>query len=115
MTDLAPLPVYPAASLALAPAPLASEQVLAGDPVVRATELRDDGRVTVGVWEHKPGMSSDVESDEVFVVLAGWATVEVEGGPRLELRLGDVAFLEAGWRTRWTVHETLRKVYVTLG
>ena len=57
-------------------------------------------------------MSTDVEADEVFVVLSGRATVDVVGGPSLELRPGVVGFLDAGAETTWTIHETLRKVYV---
>ena len=57
-------------------------------------------------------MSTDLELDEVFVVLAGRATIEVEDGPTLEVGPGDVGLYPAGTRTRWTVHETLRKVYV---
>jgi uncharacterized cupin superfamily protein len=52
-----------------------------------------------------------VEADEVFVVLSGRATIEVENGPTLEVGPGDVAVLPEGTVTRWTVHETLRKVY----
>jgi uncharacterized protein len=45
-------------------------------------------------------------------VLSGRATVEVAGGPTLELAAGSVGFLDEGARTTWTVQETLRKVYV---
>lgn len=58
-----------------------------------------------------PGVVTDVEADELFVVLSGRATIEVEGGPTLVVGPGDVAVLPEGAVTRWTVHETLRKVY----
>ena len=48
----------------------------------------------------------------MFVVVSGRATIEVEGGPTLEVTPGSVGFLRAGDRTAWTVHETLRKVFV---
>ncbi len=56
----------------------------------------------------------DVEDDEVFVVLAGEATVEFIDPvlPPIELRAGSVVRLESGMHTVWTVRETLRKVYV---
>jgi uncharacterized cupin superfamily protein len=64
---------------------------------------------------HPAGATRDVEVDEVLVVLSGSATVQVQGGPVVELRAGDAMRLEAGTRTTWTVHEPLRKVYVTAG
>jgi uncharacterized protein len=111
-----PVAVVHAATLALDPSPLPPELVVAGDPEVGATELTTLGGVGIGVWEHGPGVSTDVEADEVFVVLAGRATVEVTSAEGvqsvLELSPGDVGLLASGARTRWTVHETFRKVYV---
>ncbi len=104
--------VFSAATLALPPTPLEPGQVVAGDPQVAARDLVSDAHRTVGVWEHGPGVSTDVETDEVFVVLSGRASVQVQDGPLLELRPGDVCVLTAGDRTTWTVHETLRKVYL---
>ncbi len=110
-----PCRVVHALTTALEPDPLDPSQVLSGSPRTAVRELVDAGPVSVGVWEHSVGSSSDVEADEVFVVLAGRATIEVEGGPVLEVGPGDVGVLEQGARTRWHVHETLRKVYVLLG
>ncbi len=104
--------VVRAASAVLTPTPLDAAQVVAGDPVVGTLTVVAEGPLEVGIWEHTTGVSTDVESDEVFVVLSGRATVAVEGGPVLDLRPGDLGVLEAGARTTWTVHETLRKVYV---
>ena len=87
-------------------------QVVSGDPEVRVLALHDSDALSVGVWQHSTGVSTDVEADEIFVVLAGRATVEVADGPTLEIGAGDVGLLPAGARTTWTVHETLRKVYV---
>ena len=92
--------------------PLDPDEVVAGTPEVRVLPLHDGPAVAVGVWQHGAGVSRDVEADEVFVVLSGRATVEVEGGPTLEVGPGDVGLLPAGARTVWTVHEPLRKVYV---
>lgn len=96
----------------LVPAPLDAEQVVAGSPEVRVLPLHEAEDLEVGVWQHGAGVSTDVEADELFVVLSGRATVEVDGGPTLEVGPGDVGLLTAGARTTWTVHETLRKVYV---
>jgi uncharacterized cupin superfamily protein len=87
-------------------------QVVSGDPEVRVLALHDSDALAVGVWQHSTGVSTDVEADEIFVVLAGRATVEVADGPTLEIGAGDVGLLPAGARTTWTVHETVRKVYV---
>jgi uncharacterized cupin superfamily protein len=66
-----------------------------------------------GVWEMTPGAMSDVEVDELFIVIAGHAVVELESdGTRIELSPGSVGRLAAGARTVWTVTETLRKIYV---
>ncbi|MEV5070956.1 cupin domain-containing protein [Microbacterium sp. LMI12-1-1.1] len=102
--------VTDAASVVLALEPLPAEQVLEGSPQTGYVELTD----TIGVWEHTPGVSTDVEADEVFVVLSGSATVSFDD-PALEpieLRAGAVVRLTAGMRTVWTVRETLRKVYI---
>jgi uncharacterized protein len=96
---------------ALATEPLDPAQVVSGGPLVRHLGLVDDDPV-VGIWQHSTGTSTDVESDEVFVVLSGRATIVVADGPTLEVGPGDVALLPAGAETTWTVHETLRKVYV---
>ena len=92
---------------------LPAEQVLEGNPRVRSATLwtSADGSVETGVWEITPGVSTDVEAEETFVVLAGAATVEIEDGPSLELSPGVVAGFAAGARTVWRVRETLRKVY----
>ena len=102
--------VTDAASLELDLEPLPTDQVVEGAPATGYVELTE----TIGVWEHTPGTSTDVESDEVFVVLSGSATVSFDD-PALEpieLRSGSVARLTAGMRTVWTVRETLRKVYI---
>ena len=102
--------VTDAAALVLDLQPLPSEQVRDGDPQTGYTELTD----AIGVWEHTPGTSTDVEVDEVFVVLSGSATVTFDDPDLepMELRPGSVARLVAGMRTVWTVRETLRKVAI---
>jgi uncharacterized protein len=110
-----PSSVIPAATMDLPAAELDPAQVVEGSPAVSALDVLTTGDLTIGVWEHTAGTSTDVESDEVFVVLTGRASVAVEGGSTLELRPGDIGVLEAGARTTWTVRETLRKVYLVGG
>jgi uncharacterized cupin superfamily protein len=103
-----------AASLPIDDEPIATEQVLAGAPRAGFVELdATDGR-TIGVWEHSPGVSTDVEDDEVFVVVSGTGLLEFTEPslPAVELRPGVIVRLTAGMRTVWTIRETLRKVYV---
>lgn len=69
-------------------------------------------RLEVGVWEHPAGTSTDVETDEVFVVLSGRGRIVLEDGTVLELRPGTVGVLESGTPTTWIVDEPLRKVWV---
>jgi uncharacterized protein len=106
--------VFRAAALpddAPAPVPLDPAKVVSGDPQVHHLGLVDTD-VAVGIWQHSPGTSTDVEAEEVFVVLTGRATIDCAGGPTLEVSPGDVVLLRAGTATTWTVHETLRKVYL---
>ena len=84
-----------------------------GEPRTDSVELLRSGAIEIGIWEIAPGVATDTETDEVFVVLSGRARVDIEGqADPLELRAGTVGRLAAGARTRWTVTETLRKVYV---
>lgn len=93
--------------------PLPAEQVLDGEPATGSVVLDVSFGVEVGVWEITPGTSTDVEVDEVFVVLYGRATVHGAADDPLELGPGSVVRLREGMRTTWVVHETLRKIYVT--
>ncbi|MXM64489.1 DUF861 domain-containing protein [Streptomyces sp. HUCO-GS316] len=97
----------------LEPEPLAPEQIVSGTPEVSGKVVWEsaDGRRIRGIWQITPGVVTDTEADELFVVLSGSATIEVADGPTLTVGPGDMAVLRAGDRTTWTVHETLRKVY----
>ena len=93
--------------------PVRAEQVVAGHPTTGLAELGVFDGHEYGVWEMTPGSMSDVEADEIFVVLAGAATVKfVDEGYALQLGPGFVGRLRAGTHTIWSVTETLRKIYV---
>jgi uncharacterized protein len=101
-------------SLALTHEPVPADQSVSGDPTTAATVVDDFGGLEVGVWEMSPGVMTDVEADELFVVVSGSATVEfADGSPTLQLAAGDVVRLAEGAETVWTVTQTLRKVYLT--
>jgi uncharacterized cupin superfamily protein len=66
----------------------------------------------VGVWEHPQGTSTDVEQEEVFVVLSGSGRVILQDGTELVLKPGTVGVLAAGTPTTWIIDEPLRKVWI---
>ena len=95
-------------------APVASDQVVSGSPRTGFAELGEFNGQEYGVWEMTPGAMTDVEADELFIVLSGAATVEfIDDQSVVAIAAGSVGRLAAGMRTVWTVTETLRKVYVT--
>jgi uncharacterized protein len=103
-----------AAALALDHQAVPAEQSAGGAPTTAAAAVGKFDGLEVGIWEMTQGVMTDVEADEVFVVLTGAATVEfADGAPTLTLGPGDVVRLAAGAETVWTVTETLRKVYLT--
>ncbi|MEV0007078.1 cupin domain-containing protein [Streptomyces sp. NPDC051840] len=97
----------------LEPDPLDPAQIVEGSPEVSGKVLweSEDGRRVRGIWQITPGVVTDTEADELFVVVSGRATIEVADGPVLTVGPGDLCVLREGDRTTWTVHETLRKAY----
>lgn len=71
-----------------------------------------EGAVEVGLWEAGPGIDTDTEVDEIFLVLAGAGSVAFEDGSAIDLRPGVLVHLYAGDRTTWTITERLRKLYL---
>jgi len=105
-------------SVELGEEPLDPDSVLEGDPRTAAGEiasapLADGSTLETGVWTCTPGVVTDVEADETFVVLSGHARIEHDG-EAYEVGPGDVCVLPAGAETKWTVYETLKKVYVLI-
>lgn len=115
MTELAPGTAADATTLPLEHAALPADEVIDGTPTAAASELSTLGGVRIGVWEMTPGTATDVEADEVFVVLSGRARIAFEDPelPDLAVGPGSVVRLGKGQRTVWTVTETLRKIYIT--
>lgn len=112
--------VVEAAQVPLAPLDDDPSSVVSGSPSTAMASLAEYSGVEVGLWQMTPGVMTDVEADEVFVVLSGTATVVIEpdeAAPRRTLHLvpGSIVRLTAGMRTIWTVTETLRKLYVAPG
>lgn len=93
--------------------PLPPDTVVSGAPTAGSRVIQTLGGVEVGVWEMTTGTARDVEADEVFVVLAGSATIEFDDGREVSVGPGDVMTLVQGQRTVWRVTDPIRKVYVT--
>jgi len=89
-------------------------QSVTGNPTTAAASIDDFAGLDVGIWEMSPGVMTDVEAAELFIVISGYATVEFKDGtPAMVLGPGDVVRFAEGTETVWTVTETLRKIYLT--
>jgi uncharacterized cupin superfamily protein len=97
----------------LSPLPLDPSQVLEGTPTATAAILwqSDDGKQCNGVWECTPGVFDYVHTDETACLVDGRVTVTPEGGEPMELGPGDIVFFPEGSKTRWEIHDTVRKAF----
>jgi uncharacterized protein len=104
----------PASELAEKPLGQPSAEPLTGDIMTRAKVFLDIEKVTSGTWECEPGASrwEFLTRGEVIYVLSGSMTVQRDGEEAVTLTAGSSAIFELGWQGVWTVHETLRKVFV---
>jgi uncharacterized cupin superfamily protein len=91
-----------------------ADQVESGSPETGILELADFAGMSMGIWEHTEGVSTDTEVDEVFIVISGGATIDFtdDDTPSLEVEAGDIVRLSAGAKTRWIVRDHIRKVYL---
>lgn len=94
-----------------------SPDVVEGSPKQGFVELGEIAGLEIGVWELREGVVTDTEVDEVFVVVAGEATVHVldEQGDEIQefqLSVGSTMRLVAGTKARWSVKDFIRKVYL---
>jgi uncharacterized cupin superfamily protein len=85
----------------------------AGEPVESELELYADGRVEIGVWECTPGEFPSVKEgmSEEMLFLSGDATIVGEDGTSYEVGPGKLIVLPDGWRGRWQIRQTVRKIY----
>lgn len=74
----------------------------------------DDGSISTGTWQCAPGESrwDFTDNGEFIHVLSGSMTCREDGGTVTEVFAGTSAVFPQGWAGTWTIHETLRKVYV---
>ena len=103
-----------AADLAEKPLGQPSAEPLSGPITTRAKVYLDEEKITSGTWECEPGQSrwEFLTRGEVIYVLSGRMTVQRDGEDAAELTAGSSAIFPLGWCGVWTVHETLRKVFV---
>ncbi len=106
----------PAAQLVERPLGQPSAEPLSG-PITTRSELlftSPDEKIVSGTWECEPGASrwEFLTRGEFIHVIQGRMTVQRDGEDPVELTPGCTAVFELGWCGVWTVHETLRKVFV---
>jgi uncharacterized cupin superfamily protein len=84
----------------------AEEHVLFDDGAMRAglTRFAADADPTPPPWT--------LAQTEVLLVLEGTARIEIEGGPTLDLKPGDLATLPKGAVTRWQLTLPFKEVWV---
>jgi hypothetical protein len=104
--------VFDAAAAPLRYTELPAEKCPDGIVATGVDMLGTTEALEVGVWEHPVGTSTDIETDEVFVVLSGSGRVILDDGRELHLAPGTVGVLTAGTPTTWVIDEPLRKVWV---
>ena len=77
---------------------------------------RADDAVQAGLW--KPGETAgrtielELVAHETVLVLAGTGTLQVDGGPVIELAAGDMISMPKGARTTWVVDADFKEFWV---
>jgi uncharacterized cupin superfamily protein len=97
----------------LDPMPLAPDSVVEGNPQASGAILwmSDDHKHCNGIWECTPGTFDWTHTDETATILQGRATVTPQDGEPIEIAGGDLVFFPEGTKSRWHVHETVRKSF----
>jgi uncharacterized protein len=91
---------------------LEAGDIVDGSPTTAEAGFTTIGGVEIGIWEITPGTVRDTEKDEAFVVLSGSAAITFESGEVVQVGPGSLVRLDAGEKTVWEIHSTLRKVYI---
>ena len=84
------------------------------DPMVSTKLFPPGNTLGTGLWECTPGTWSITRTNtEAFLVLAGRATLtNADGTPRVSLEPGVWHTTPNGWRGKWEVTETVRKLFI---
>jgi uncharacterized cupin superfamily protein len=97
------------------PYPIPEDDILDGTPNSRVHWVRPDGQGSqlVGIFRADPAVFRYAwEADETIHVLEGRVRIELEGGERLELGVGDVGSFAQGCRGVWRILEPFCEVFV---
>ena len=83
-----------------------------GMPAQTIWEWGYDG-VEVGIWECAQGTIEGAtgDCDEAMCMVSGRVTVEHDGGV-FDVAPGSTWVTPRQWRSKWTIHQTVRKMYV---
>jgi uncharacterized protein len=91
------------------------EPVVAGEPGGPSNAVWEwgDGEVEVGIWECTPGTMDGTtgDFDEMMCMVAGRVTVTHAEGS-YDVSPGTLWATPRNWPCSWTVHQTVRKLYV---
>ena len=70
--------------------------------------------IRTGIWEVSPGTFNSTRDgyNEICQILSGSATITEADGNSFDVAAGSLFVTPAGWEGTWTVHETLRKMWV---
>ena len=75
-----------------------------------------DGQLFAGLWKHGAGTFEYVfPGDETFLVLEGNVRIAIQGGPAVDLKLGDVVSFTKGQASTWTITVPMKKFFVISG
>jgi uncharacterized cupin superfamily protein len=67
-----------------------------------------------GIWEVTPGTFTSTRDgyNEICQILSGTATITESDGNSFDVGPGSLFVTPAGWEGIWTIHTTLRKMWV---
>lgn len=91
------------------------ERVTKGDPRFRSWNHYTDTseRFFSGVWESSPGQwRIEYDETEFCAILSGRSVIHSDDGQQWDVGAGDSFVIPAGFKGRWEVIETTRKLYV---
>ena len=78
----------------------------------------DDNMTKIGIWECSEGnfTADRTAAAEFCHILYGEASViNHDGSGERKLFAGDLLVLPKGWKGEWTIHETVKKLFIIQG